>query len=179
MRRTRSPQVPSGGWAMRNALLVVASAALLGSCGIGGPEFPQFGQIAYRLEGLTAPVDGGAATRTIIYRDGPKMRVEAVLPVLGQATIVFDDATNAAYVLNPIRAPTGAAATMTPTLPSAAPEKATPAQAADNAAAGAAAAQVTPPPGVAVRIRDADAPQPLETAWEALGPENARSAGRC
>jgi hypothetical protein len=33
--------------------------------------------------------------------------------------------------------------------------------------------------GVAVRIEDADAPQPLETAWEALGAENARSAGRC
>lgn len=164
---------------MRTALLGAASAALLASCGIGGPDYPQFGQTAYRIEGLTAPVNGGAATRTIIYRDGPKMRVEAMLPELGQAAIVFDQATNAAYVLNPMRAPTGAAATMTPTLPSAAPEDATPAQAADNAAAGAAAAQVAPPAGVAVRIEDADAPQPLETAWEALGAENARSAGRC
>lgn len=33
--------------------------------------------------------------------------------------------------------------------------------------------------GVAVRIEDADAPQPLETAWAALGAENARSTGKC
>ena len=164
---------------MRNALPVAVSMALLASCGIGGPDYPQFGQTAYRIEGLTAPVDGGAATRTIIYRDGPKMRVETVLPALGQATIVFDDSTNAAYVLNPIRGPTDAAATLAPTLPSAALENTTPTQAADNAAAGAAAAQVSPPPGVAVRIEDADAPQPLETAWDALGAENARGAGRC
>jgi hypothetical protein len=32
---------------------------------------------------------------------------------------------------------------------------------------------------VAVRIDDADAPQPLETAWEALGAENAQNVGRC
>ena len=30
-----------------------------------------------------------------------------------------------------------------------------------------------------MRIEDADSPQPLETAWEALGEQNARSAGRC
>jgi hypothetical protein len=33
--------------------------------------------------------------------------------------------------------------------------------------------------GVAVRIDDTDAPQPLETAWAALGAGNARSTGAC
>jgi len=33
--------------------------------------------------------------------------------------------------------------------------------------------------GVAVRIEDANAPQPLETAWAALGADNARSTGKC
>ena len=30
-----------------------------------------------------------------------------------------------------------------------------------------------------MRIEDADAPQPLETAWAALGADNARSVGDC
>ena len=77
---------------MRSMLLAAASAALLAGCGIGGPDYPQFGETAYRIEGLTTPADGAAATRTVIYRDGPKMRVEAVLPSLGAATIVFDEA---------------------------------------------------------------------------------------
>ena len=33
--------------------------------------------------------------------------------------------------------------------------------------------------GVAVRISDADAPQPLETPWAALGASNAQSVGDC
>jgi hypothetical protein len=158
---------------MRSALLAAASAVFLASCGIGGPEYPRFGETAYRIEGLTTPVDGGAATRTVIYRDGPKMRVEAALPTLGQATIVFDESTSAAYVLNPTAAPTGAATTATPTLPSAAPATA----AAPTPVAPAATAPAAT--GVAVRIEDADAPQPLETAWEALGAQNASSAGGC
>jgi hypothetical protein len=98
----------------------------------------------------------------VIYRDGPKMRVEAVLPSLGAATIVFDEATNAAYVLNPVRQPAAPTAAIAPAAALAAPPAAT-----------------APTAGVAVRIDDADAPQPLETAWEALGADNARSAGRC
>lgn len=150
---------------MRSMLLAAASAALLASCGIGGPDYPHFGETAYRIEGLTASPDGGAATRTVIYRDGPKMRVEAVLPTLGQATIVFDESTDAAYVLNPVRQPMGAVTATTP--------------APVAPAVPAATTQDVATAGVAVRIDDADAPQPLETAWEALGAENARSVGRC
>lgn len=32
---------------------------------------------------------------------------------------------------------------------------------------------------MAVRLADADAPQPMETVWAALGEENARRVGRC
>ena len=62
-----------------------------------------------RIEGATADPDGGATMQTVIYRDGPQMRVETALPNYGPATIVFDESTNAAYVLNPDR-PTPAAA---------------------------------------------------------------------
>jgi hypothetical protein len=168
--------------------VAAASAALLAGCGIGAPSYPQFGQAAYRIEGATASPDAnGASTPTTIYRDGPKMRVEATLPQYGQATIVFDQATGAAYVLNPT-----AGATAQPTAaPGAAPAPAattassatttTNAPAAPGAqpapvTAAAAPAQVR---GVAVRIADADAPQPLEAAWEVLGADNAKSAGRC
>lgn len=169
-----------------------AAAALLAGCGIGAPDYPQFGETSYRIEGMTARPDGGAATRTVIYRDGPRMRVEAVLPNYGQATIVFDESTNAAYVLNPTTGATTTAPATAPGMvqPSAAPAPTTPQQ--QTAAApgtpaappGAPAAPTAAPAqpqvlGVAVRIDDADAPQPLETAWEALGSENARSAGKC
>lgn len=163
-------------------LAAAASAALLAGCGLGAPAYPQFGETSYRIEGATADANGTGTTQTVIYRDGPKMRVEAMLPNSGQATIVFDESTNSAYVLNPtgqaMAAPTAApapAAGITPTTPSATPSTATPPAGAPTTAP-AAAPQVA---GVAVRIEDADAPQPLETAWEALGGDNARSTGRC
>lgn len=157
-------------------LAAAAAAALLAGCGIGAPAYPEFGDVAYRIEGATAAPNGAATTQTVIYRDGPKLRVEAELPTYGQATIVFDESTNAAYVLNP-------------TTPTAAPvpvpqTNVTPAHngstigtpAAPTPAPVAAAPQ---PTGIAVRIEDSSAPQPLETAWEALGAENARSTGNC
>lgn len=156
-----------------NLLAAAAAAAVLAGCGLGAPSYPQFSNTAYRIEGNTTPAEGGASTRTIIYRDGPKMRVEAVLPHYGQAAIVFDESTNSAYVLNPTtRVPT----TTTTTTPQ------------GGATTAPSAATGTPPPsttttatpaGVAVRLQEADAPQPLEAAWAALGAENARSTGRC
>jgi hypothetical protein len=173
-----------------NLLLAAGAAALLAGCGIGAPAYPQFGETSYRIEGTTTDINDGASTHTVIYRDGPKMRVEAALPNYGQATIVFDESTNAAYVLNPTgqvattpapaAAPAAGAApasTTAPTTPApAAGATPAPATGTTTAAAPAAAPQVI---GVAVRIEDADAPQPLETAWEALGKDNAQSAGRC
>lgn len=172
---------------MRSTFLAAAglAALLVSGCGIG-VKYPQFGQTSYRVEGMTAAADGSAATHTVIYRDGPKMRVETLLPQYGEAIVVFDQSTNAAYVLNP-RAPVVA-------------------QAAPGTAAGAQAAAISPPSatttttlptapatpslpvapastpqvvGVAVRIDDADAPQPLETAWAALGADNAQHVGDC
>lgn len=175
---------------MRKSMFLAAAAALslLAACGVFAPKYPQFGQSAYRLEGETTAPDGGAPTHTVIYRDGPKIRVEAMLPHYGNAIVVFDQSTNAAYVLNPTtpvvaaNAPgtvTGAnaAATTPPTSVAAAPQAATPAP--SNRPAPTAVTQAPQVVGVAVRLSDADAPQPLETAWAALGAGNARSVGDC
>jgi hypothetical protein len=168
----------------KNFLLAVAAAALLSACGIGGPDYPEFSETSYRIEGSTASADGGAAVQTVIYRDGPKMRVETVLPNTGNATIVFDESTNAAYVLNP----TGQGATTTTVVQPQAPAPSTTTTTTpqgtttttpSTTTATAQTATTQPVVGVAVRIEDADAPQPLETAWQALGAENARSTGRC
>lgn len=156
----------------------VAGAALLAGCGLGAPDYPQFGETSYRIEGRTASANGGAPTQTVIYRDGPKMRVEATLPNYGAATIVYDESTSAAYVLNPTgQTPATPAPTASPAAQPAAPAAPT-----TTAAPGTAAPAATPTPqvvGVAVRIDNADAPQPFETAWAALGSENARSVGEC
>lgn len=163
----------------KNFLLAAAAAALLSACGIGAPAYPEFNETSYRIEGTTASADGGAPVQTVIYRNGPQMRVETMLPNMGQATIVFDESTRSAYVLNP----TGQLPT---TQPTAAPATTTtsPAQGATTTAPTTTTAQAPvtttqPVVGVAVRIEDADAPQPLETAWAALGGDNARSTGSC
>lgn len=145
-------------------LSAAVAAITLAACGMGAPSYPEFQQTAYRVEGMTTSASGGAATRTVIYRDGPRMRVEATLPQLGQATIVFDESTNGAYVLNP----TGAVV-QTPTAQPAAPSQ----------PPGAPAQPTAQATGVAVRVEDAAAPQPLEAAWAALGADNARHAGAC
>jgi hypothetical protein len=176
----------------KNVLFAAAAAALLSACGIGAPDYPEFTETSYRIEGSTAAADGGAAVQTVIYRSGPKMRVETVLPNYGRATIVFDESTSAAYVLNP----TGQLPTATPSAsaqPQAAPQAGstttTPQGATVTTTPPATAPAITaqapataqPVVGVAVRIEDADAPQPLETAWAALGaaksPANAAPNG--
>jgi len=172
---------------MRNTILAaVAAAALLAGCGIGA-RYPDFGQTAYRVEGMTESANGGAAVHTVIYRDGPKMRVETVLPTRGAATIVFDQASNAAYVLNPVGqvpstpiagAPTQAAAATTQATTTATSTTSTTSIAGSTTTAPAQPA-TTAARGVAVRIDDADAPQPLETAWQALGSDNAQRVGDC
>lgn len=177
---------------MRSSFFVAAAAAaLLAGCGLGAPSYPSFSENSYRIEGMTAAPDGSAATRTVIYREGPKMRVEATLPRVGEATIVFDESTNAAYVLNPTgqvaatpavtrtTTPTGGTTTTTTPTTGATPSTTT------TAPDGATTTTVAPAPmapqvtGVAVRIEDTDAPQPLEAAWAALGADNARSVGKC
>ncbi len=171
---------------MRTRLLAaVAAATLMAGCGLGAPTYPTFSETSYRIEGTTTPPNGGAATRTVIYRDGPKMRVEAVLPNYGEAAIVFDESTNAAYVLNPTAQATvttpGAPATTAPTTPApaTAPTPSPSQQTTTTTTTTPAAPATQPVQGVAVRLEDASAPQPLESAWAALGAENARSVGDC
>lgn len=167
-------------------------------CGAFAPAYPKFGETPYRLEGNTAAPEGGAAIHTVIYRSGPNLRVETVLPRYGRAVVVFDQATNAAYVLNPTVQPSSpstspavapnnapaaapAAAIPSSTAPSTAPIQPATAAPATTAPNGTMQTATTAPRviGVAVRIADADAPQPLETAWAALGANNARSVGSC
>jgi hypothetical protein len=181
-------------------LLPILSAAIcLAACGLVAPAYPQFGETSYRVEGNTAAPDGGPVIHTVIYREGPNLRVETVLPHYGRAIVVFDRATNAAYVLNPTIQPTTTSPNTptveTPGAPAAAPPAAIPQSATPSTAtvqpptavpaqptpSGQMATATTPARviGVAVRISDADAPQPLETPWAALGASNARSVGDC
>lgn len=152
---------------MRIAALLSAAAAasLLAAC--GAPAYPSFGQANYRIEGAATGANG-QVTNTIIYRDGPRMRVEAARPgAAGAGAVVFDESTNAAYVLNP-----------TGQTPVAAAPAATDAQTPNAAAAPAQTAPVQAL-GVAVRVDDVNAPKPMEAAWAALGGDNARHVGRC
>lgn len=167
----------------KNVLLAAAAAMLVSACGLGAPAYPEFSDTSYRIDGTTAAADGGPPVQTVIYRSGPKMRVETLLPNYGRATIVFDESTNAAYVLNPTGqspAPATVAeekAAQPETTATTAPNTTTPMP--DIASTQALTPTTQPIAGVAVRVEDADAPQPLETAWAALGAENARSTGRC
>lgn len=173
---------------MRSTFLAAAGMAtlLVSGCGIGAAKYPEFGETPYRIEGNTAAPDGSAQTRTVIYRDGPKLRVETMLPHYGEAIVVFDQSTNAAYVLNP-RAPVLAQAAPGTTVGAQAMQASPPgATTTTTLPSGPGVPNTTVAPattpqviGVAVKLTDADAPQPLENAWAALGAENARSTGRC
>lgn len=163
--------------------LAAGAAALLAACGMGA-DYPEFSQVSYRVEGMTADPNGGAATQTVIYRDGPKMRIEAALPEYGAAVVVFDESTDAAYVLTStpaVAAVAPSAATVTPNAPAAPSTQTNTAPAAQNGATAAApnAPNAAPPTGVAVRLDNADAPQAMETVWAALGKANARRVGDC
>lgn len=181
---------------MNKLILAAGAAALaLAGCGLGAPQYPEFSQASYRIEGTTTPADGGPATQTVIYRDGPRLRVEADLPNYGPAVVVFDQATNAAYVLSPTSASAGAGEANPNTAPPAAqlqpdgdetqsapnadgeqiPDTETQTMSGPSATTGAPRLV----PGIAVRLDDASAPQPMETAWAALGADGARSVGEC
>jgi len=153
----------------------LVAVALLGACGIGAPQYPSFENAAYRVTGRAASPDGAGMTPTVIYRDGPKMRVETTLPDRGLASIVYDQSTDAAYVLSATApAPSVAPPTM-PIDPAAGASTMTPADPALAPPAPVAA----PALGVAVKVAGANAPQALEAPWAALGAENARSVGAC
>lgn len=160
----------------------VSAAALLAGCGFGGASYPDFADAQYRIEGAASNPDG-STLNTTVYRDGSKMRVETDSPTGVRTAIVFDEATNAAYVLQAAQAPAVAPAVAPAAAPGAAPATApagappTPAPAVPPGVAPVAAPASFI--GVAVRVADADAPQPLETSWAALGEDGARHVGKC
>lgn len=82
----------------RTFAAALLAATMLAGCGMGA-SYPNFAETEYRIEGnATSPE--GETQRMIIFRDGPKMRVETMLAGRGPAAIVFDEATNGAYVVD-------------------------------------------------------------------------------
>lgn len=191
----------------RNALFGAAAlCATLAACEFG-LKYPTFGESTYRIEGTATSPDSNAPISTVIYRDHAKMRVETVLPGRGPATIVFDDATKAAYVITAVGAPAPVGTTATnvatigpvttqaqpaPAQPAAPPATGNPGPPALQAPPAASVAPAPTPTttvaaqpvpanavGVAVRLDDNDAPTPLGQPWQALTEKNARSPGTC
>jgi hypothetical protein len=79
-------------------LLCIGAAALLSACGIGA-QYPDFSAKQYRLVGhrtLPGTEFSGPAT---FYRDGERLRYEGLLENHGVATVVYDPAREAAYLL--------------------------------------------------------------------------------
>lgn len=170
---------------MLRPIVIVSAVALLAGCGLGGPTYPSFGEASYRIEGNATSADGSAPVRTVIYRDGGKLRMETVLAT-GPANIVYDELSGGAYIVT--------ASTTTAVAPAATPAPAAPAPADQKTTTTTSTTTTTPvtqPPapsapavisaisGTAVRIPDSDAPKPMEEAWVALGEKGARSAGKC
>lgn len=166
---------------MSRLLSAAAALALLTACGLGAPAYPTFGNVSYRIEGV-ATTPEGQQTPTVIYRDGPKMRVETQLANNTHAVVVFDQATHAAYVLT-ATAPAQPAQIAAPQTGQTSSTTTTTAANTSGTATTVTTVAPTPPPpqviGVATRVADADAPQPMEASWEALGKDNAQAAGDC
>jgi hypothetical protein len=151
--------------------LALAGALALTACGIGASGYPDFSHTpAFRIEGVRTPVGGGGAQRVIIYRDGAKLRVETLVSN-GRTIVVFDTGTNDAYALTQAPAPGGAPGA-TPSTATTLPLAPPPNAAGPNAGAPNAGA-------MALRVADAQAPQPLETPWSALTPSTASRVGGC
>jgi hypothetical protein len=158
-----------------------AATLLLAGCGFG-PKYPSFDNAAYKVEANTTVPGSGQQVATVIYRDGAKMRVETQAPGAQPATIVFDQATNAAYLLQDAAPAAPVATTAGATPPATAAPGATPAAAPaanPNATMPAAPAAPATPVGVAIRVANAEAPQPIEAPWAALGADGAKSLGSC
>jgi len=126
------------------------SVLALNACGLRASDYPDFSHSpAFRLEGVRMPLGGGAPQKVVIYRDGPKFRIETLLPG-GRTIVVFDPATNDAYALTPQTSSLVRAASNAPRVL-----------------------------GTAVRVSDAAAPQPLETPWALLMPAGVSKIGPC
>jgi hypothetical protein len=128
-------------------LICVTAAALLAACGLG-VEYPQFSATQYCLEGNRTLPGTNVSGPAVFYRDGEHLRYEGVMETHGTATVIYDPARKAAYMLE------------------------------SSAARRRVFAGAAHPP-VAMQLDPADAPQPLEISWAALGAENVRSVGRC
>jgi len=128
-------------------VICIGAATVLSACGIGA-EFPDFTAKQYRLAGSRTIPGAELSGRAVYYRDDERLRYEGVLEEHGVATVIYDPAREAAYLLN----------------------------SSGQSRRAFAGAQARP---LALALDEGEAPQPLETAWSALGPANVRAVGRC
>lgn len=79
-------------------LLSLSAALLLCACGIGA-QYPEFSAKQYRLEGRRTLLGEEVSGPAIYYRDGEYLRYEGVLENYGEATVIYDPARDAAYLI--------------------------------------------------------------------------------
>ncbi len=79
-------------------LLCIGVATLLSGCGLGA-QYPEFSAKQYRLEGERTLPGTDVSGPATFYRDGERLRYEGLLEKHGVATVVYDPARNAAYLL--------------------------------------------------------------------------------
>lgn len=145
----------------------LAGALALTACGVGASAYPDFSRTPpFRIEGVRTPLGGGPSQHVVIYRDGAKLRVETLVPN-GRTVVVFDQGSNDAFALTAQPPPPPPGATPANAAPATTTATTLPLAPAPNA------------PGLAVRVADSQAPQPLETPWAALTRTGAARAGFC
>lgn len=158
------------------ALTTVLAATFVSTCGLIGTPFPKYGSTAFRVEGVYAPSTTTSTAPMTIYRDGGQLRVDTTLPKLGHAAIVYESATGAAYALAPVSAYPALATPVIAATPASMPQKPGAAPLPPTTTLAPLQPAAT---GIAVRIADADAPQPFETYWASLGPDGSKAVGGC
>jgi hypothetical protein len=82
-----------------NFIVAIGAIGTLTACGLGA-QYPDFSAKQYHLSGertLPGTEISGPAT---FYRDGERLRYEGLMENYGVATVVFDPARNAGYLLD-------------------------------------------------------------------------------
>lgn len=134
---------------MRWVHLVSIGAIALVSACGIGAEYPDFSAKQYRLSGHRTLPGTQISGPATFYRDHESLRYEGMSENHGIAVVIYDPHRKAAYLLESPSAPRR------------------------RVLAG------PQPAPVAVQLSEAETPQPLETAWAALGADGVRGFGRC
>ena len=73
---------------------------LVTACSLGTSADPKFAEASYRIEGAATSSEGTPPVQTIIYRNGPKIRVETTL-ASGASSMVSDTLSGESYIVTP------------------------------------------------------------------------------